>query len=963
MSKERGSTTFPLTCFAVMVSAALAAVGPSTAEAQIITRMEFLGGAVLDKQMAGDPSPVGGLSGITYSPAEDLYYVISDDRSEKGPARFYRLRIDLSDGSLDTGDLQIAGVTTLLDVDDEVFPGLTVDPEGIALSANGDLFISSEGYADNQEPPFVRLMATDGVYRDQFPLPRRYRPRKDGDSGIRQNLGFEALALSPDGLTLWTATENALIQDGPQARVNVPSPARLLKYDADRRRLEAEYLYWVDAVAQAPTTAQGLAVNGLTELLALGGDNLLALERSFSTGAGHNIRLYAVTVGAADNIEGEGELDLAAVVPVRKSLLFDFATLGRPLDNVEGMTFGPTLPDGRRTLIFVADDNFSREQENLFLAFAVSQRPITVMDVQGAGHRSPLDGLWVTWLEGLVTAADEGEEQPGFWLQHPRGDGDDATSDALFVATPNTSLVREGDAVRVAGRITEREAPAPGQLSVTTIQAGAVEVLSRGNALPRPVILGQGGRAVPTGHVDDDALASFQPEADALDFFESLEGMWIEVRDAVVVGPTTYFGGLAILPDGGAASSPRSPAGGVVLTEDDLNPEIVTLDTRLLDNPPITHVGDRFRGPVTGILDYAYGRYSLVAAPRLPPVAAPGRTADSTSLKGDAEHLTVATYNVLNLDAQDSPETFQRLARSIVLDLGAPDVIAVQEIQDDSGPEDDGTVTAQATLLKLTGAIEAAGGPLYFFRQIDPLNNGDGGQPGGNIRVAYLFNPQRVIFVDRGEARPTTAVTVQTDGDGPRLSHSPGRIAPLDPAFAGDEARGFEGTRKSLAAEVFFQGNRLFLINNHLKSKRGDDPVFGATQPPQRATEQQRSAQTEILRSFIDQILGAQALANVIVLGDLNEHEFRKPLKNLTEQRPGRFSLTNLMEWIPQTDRYTYNYLGNSQVLDHVLISPNLVVNGSPEIDIVHVNADYADARSASDHDAVVVRLHLPPGN
>jgi predicted extracellular nuclease len=271
---------------------------------------------------------------------------------------------------------------------------------------------------------------------------------------------------------------------------------------------------------------------------------------------------------------------------------------------------------------------------------------------------------------------------------------------------------------------------------------------------------------------------------------------------------------------------------------------------------------------------------------------------------------------------------------------------------------DNGLVTARRTLGLLIEAIREAGGPAYEFRQIDPENNADGGQPGGNIRVAYLFNPLRVRFVDRGDAGPRDATAVQATDDGPRLTLSPGRVAPLDPSFNGDETQGWEGGRRSLAAEMLFtpgegREQRFFLVNNHWKSKRGDDRLGGSRQPPVPGTEVQRAAQARVVADFVEQILDADPQAAVIVLGDLNEHEFRSPLAVLAES-----GLVNLVPQIEQEDRYTYNYLGNSQVLDHILVSPRLAAQ-DPQVDIVHANADYPSSEAASDHDPIVARVRV----
>ncbi len=316
---------------------------------------DFLGQATLPPGTSYRDTTVGGLSGITYDPQRRVYYAISDDRSQLDPARFYTLRLDLR-GGLSDGDVTLLDVTTLLDDDGQPFEPLSLDPEGIALTRDRRLVITSEGDASRLIDPFVRTFRLDGRSDETFEVPAAYRPDAAGTRGVRTNLGFESAGVTPDGRTFFTGTENALVQDGPAAAVGVPSPSRLLRYDARTGRLEREYRYLTDPVAQPPVPPDAFAVNGLVELLPLGGRSLLAMERSFSVGVGNAVRIYRVTLDGGT---------------ARKSLLFDLADLGITLDNVEGMTFGPRLPDGRRSLVLVSDDNFSPTQVTQFLAFAV----------------------------------------------------------------------------------------------------------------------------------------------------------------------------------------------------------------------------------------------------------------------------------------------------------------------------------------------------------------------------------------------------------------------------------------------------------------------------------------------------------------------------------------------------------------------------------------------------------------
>jgi len=288
----------------------------------------------------------------------------------------------------------------------------------------------------------------------------------------------------------------------------------------------------------------------------------------------------------------------------------------------------------------------------------------------------------------------------------------------------------------------------------------------------------------------------------------------------------------------------------------------------------------------------------------------------------------------------------------LTLSLRGPDIVALQEIQDDTGVLDDGTVSAAATLERLIDVVAKSGGPNYEYRQIDPENNRDGGRPGSNIRVAFLFNPSRVIFQDRGQVSPWQAVKMMNRDSGLGLSTNPGRIQPAAPAFNEDEARGFSASRKPLVAEFEFGAERLFVINNHWSSKGSDERVFGDAQPPVRHSEDQRSQQARLVVDFVIEVLQIDPQAAIVVLGDLNDHEFRPPLRVLTGA-----PLENLVFQLPPHDRYSYNYRGASQVLDHILLSRPFFERVRARIDIVHTNSDLAHARSSSDHDPIVVEL------
>jgi hypothetical protein len=318
---------------------------------------------------------VGGLSSLTYDPRRHVYYALSDDQGAgftptSTPARFYTLRIDLRDGTLDPADVSVLDVTTLLGADGHPFPPLSLDPEGLTLTRDRTLIVTSEGIADRGIPPFVREFDLSGRQIRELEVPGYFDP-SGGTRGVRQNLGFEAAAVAPNGRTLFVGAENALAQDGPAATVSNGSPARLLRYRLRSGRLEREYVYDTDPVA-APSTV--FSVNGLVELLPLNNRFLLSMERSFSVGAGNTIRLYRVALPHATDVHGVADLhQVPHLRPARKTLLLDLDTLGLTLDNIEGLTLGPRLRHGRRTLVLVSDNNFTPGQPSQFLMFTLGR--------------------------------------------------------------------------------------------------------------------------------------------------------------------------------------------------------------------------------------------------------------------------------------------------------------------------------------------------------------------------------------------------------------------------------------------------------------------------------------------------------------------------------------------------------------------------------------------------------------
>jgi hypothetical protein len=341
--------------------------------------LDFLGQAIVPTGTMFQGTTIGGLSSIAYDRARGVYYAISDDPSQFQPARYYTIAVDLRHGSLDASDVSFRNVTTLLAPDGQPYPPQSLDPEGLGLTCDRRLVITSEGFTDRLIAPFVRLYALDGRFLRDFDVPPAFQPMLDHSSGVRPNLAFETAGVTPDCRHVFTATENALYQDGPAATLAGGSPSRIMRYDLRTGRLDGQWVYETDPVAEPPVPATQFSVNGIDDILPLDDDHMILMERSFSVGApgtGNKIKLYEVSLDGATNVNGAfslaGKLDRVRFA--RKRLLLDLDDLGIPLDNVEGITFGPRLRDGRQSLVLVSDNNFATSQFTQFLAFAVGDR-------------------------------------------------------------------------------------------------------------------------------------------------------------------------------------------------------------------------------------------------------------------------------------------------------------------------------------------------------------------------------------------------------------------------------------------------------------------------------------------------------------------------------------------------------------------------------------------------------------
>lgn len=357
-----------------IVALIAAAAAPVAAQ---VTSINFLAERTLPTGLQFGGTTTGGISGLAYDAATGRYVGISDDRSQFNAARFYDLDINYAAGVLNVG---FAGVTTLRRADGTAYPTLSLDPEGIALASGNRVVVTSEGDTATGIAPFISTYdRSTGQVVSSFDVATRYLPNGTTPAtltrGVRNNLAFESLTRTPDASTYFSATENALAQDGPVATPSNGTNNRILRFDAAGNRT-GEFVYVADPVAAAPIPSNQFFTSGLVEMLALDNNRLIAMERSFSIGVGFTVKLYEITLdGATDVTDIDSVANLSGITAVSKRLILDLSTLGLTLDNLEALALGPTLPSGGQLLIIASDNNFSAAQVQQFLAFDLATVP------------------------------------------------------------------------------------------------------------------------------------------------------------------------------------------------------------------------------------------------------------------------------------------------------------------------------------------------------------------------------------------------------------------------------------------------------------------------------------------------------------------------------------------------------------------------------------------------------------
>ncbi|MEK4484672.1 endonuclease [Psychrobacillus sp. FSL H8-0484] len=580
---------------------------------------------------------------------------------------------------------------------------------------------------------------------------------------------------------------------------------------------------------------------------------------------------------------------------------------------------------------------------------------LQIHDIQGAGHFTSFDNKSVEGIQGVVTYSFTLNGSNYYHIQTPDdlADNNPNTSEAILLYSGNKTLtVKIGDLVSVTGKVSEfaydgyddrqQTDLKTTQINVRDDQGGKVEVIKSGVALPAPILIDETKMSL--AKIDSDNLTVFNPTVDAIDFWESIEGMRVQVGNVKAVAPQEHGDLITVLEN----APTNSLHGGVLYEKTNQNPNRIQF--RLEPNGPgrdfEVATGDKFRGPITGVVGYSFQNFKIYVSLNEMMAAHTKGTAtpEKTTIVKTEDKLTIASYNLENFSnnkTSTSDDKARKLARAIATDMQSPDIVGVTEVQDNNG-ESTGDSKADQSYGRLIAAIKAAGGPEYKYVNIDPVNNQDGGAPNANIRVGFLYNPERVKLTEGISAGDATTAVGYENG---KLTLNPGRIDPKNSAFI--------SSRKPLAAQFDFKGESVIVIANHWNSKNGDTPLFGSIQPPKYDSEVQRKKIAKIVSDFVVDIKTKKPDANIVSLGDFNDYQFADALLIHEGEQ-----MTNMINKVETPDRYTYLYQGNSQVLDHILVTKNL--ESKTKIDILHINADFTDmAGRASDHDPVMVQIDI----
>lgn len=576
----------------------------------------------------------------------------------------------------------------------------------------------------------------------------------------------------------------------------------------------------------------------------------------------------------------------------------------------------------------------------------------TIHQIQGVTHTSPYNQKMVKNVRGIVTAV----VKDGFYMQSRKFDRNIKTSEGIYVESKN--LPNVGEYVSVNGMVYEKQfgRPSESELTVTSIKAGDdIKVISKGNKVKAVNI---DPRKVPMKVYVGKFNEKLNPKKNAMDFYESLEGMLVKVHKPLITGADEDRGEVCVVPEYGKYVKDKTNHGGVRYTYKNEQTQRILIKSELFKlsqgkryegkyiDPSFTpNPGDRFSRDIQGVLTYDKSNYKLINTSPLPKIKDGKIKRDKLNIKYDKNKLSVVSYNIENFTIADGGQKrVDVLAKQVRDDLHTPDILGLAEVGDnDGGNVTSKVVSADKVLDAIVEGIKKATGVEYKWLSADPEDGKDGGWPAMHIRNAILYRTDKLElpYFKQGDSKVDTEIK---EG---KLTFNPGRL--------GNNKEFYKDVRKSLVAHLVLKDSKkdVFIVVNHLKSKRFDDKIYSKNQPVKRKSEDLRIPEGKYVGQFLKEINKQKPNAIILSMGDMNDFEFSPTLKAMK---------TNLMvsavESLPKNQRHTYVYQGNSQVLDNLLVNKKYAKG--MKVDILNINSEFTISQGYfSDHDPVYMQINV----
>lgn len=574
----------------------------------------------------------------------------------------------------------------------------------------------------------------------------------------------------------------------------------------------------------------------------------------------------------------------------------------------------------------------------------------TIHQIQGVTHTSPYNQKMVKNVRGIVTAV----VKDGFYMQSRKFDRNIKTSEGIYVESKN--LPNVGEYVSVNGMVYEKQfgRPSESELTVTSIKAGDdIKVISKGNKVKAVNI---DPRKVPMKVYVGKFNEKLNPKKNAMDFYESLEGMLVKVHKPLITGADEDRGEVCVVPEYGKYVKDKTNHGGVRYTYKNEQTQRILIKSELFKlsqgkryegkyiDPSFTpNPGDRFSRDIQGVLTYDKSNYKLINTSPLPKIKDGKIKRDKLNIKYDKNKLSIVSYNIENFTIADGGQKrVDVLAKQVRDDLHTPDILGLAEVGDnDGGNVTSKVVSADKVLDAIVEGIKKATGVEYKWLSADPEDGKDGGWPAMHIRNAILYRTDKLElpYFKQGDSKVDTEIK---EG---KLTFNPGRL--------GNNKEFYKDVRKSLVAHLVLKDSKkdVFIVVNHLKSKRFDDKIYSKNQPVKRKSEDLRIPEGKYVGQFLKEINKQKPNAIILSMGDMNDFEFSPTLKAMK---------TNLMvsavESLPKNQRHTYVYQGNSQVLDNLLVNKKYAKG--MKVDILNINSEFTISQGYfSDHDPVYMQI------